>query len=142
MQAVGIDTQRQSTHIIRQNTTRPDIRFMVSWVPEQSLQTNAVRLLNFHAFQSSVDRGIVYCETVDDTTTLATLINAPFYVGHMDSEARSAAVCCWLSGQSRWLCATSAFAQGVDYGHVTYILHYRIPKHMMLYIQQSGRLSR
>ena len=31
--------------------------------------------------------------------------------------------------------------QGIDYGHVIYILHYCIPKHMMLYIQQSGWLS-
>jgi superfamily II DNA helicase RecQ len=115
---------------------------MVSRIPQQSLQTSAVRLLNYHVFQSSVDRGIVYCETVDDATTLATLIDAPLYVGHMDGEARSAAVRCWLSGQSRWLCATSAFAQGIDYGYVTYVLHYRIPKHMTLYAQQSGRLSR
>lgn len=60
----------------------------------------------------------------------------------MNAEARSASLSRWTSGQSRWLCATSAFAQGIDYSHVTYVLHYRVPKHITLYAQQSGRLAR
>ncbi|KAG6374249.1 hypothetical protein JVT61DRAFT_4263 [Boletus reticuloceps] len=115
---------------------------MVTQTKEQTLQSCAVRLLNHHSFHSLADRGIVFCDTVDDATTLANLINAPFYVGPMDGEARSTALRRWRSGHSRWLCATSAFAQGVDYGHVTYVLHYRVPKHMTLFAQQSGRLAR
>ncbi|KAF8123160.1 P-loop containing nucleoside triphosphate hydrolase protein, partial [Boletus edulis] len=140
--AVGIDAQRQSVLVIRENTARPDIQFLVSRVPEESLQTYAIRILSRHTFHSFADRGIVYCETVEDATVLSNLIQAPFYIGPMDAEARSASVSRWLSGQSRWLCATSAFAQGIDYSHVTYVLHYRVPKHITLYAQQSGRLAR
>lgn len=115
---------------------------MVSRVPEDSLQTFTIRILDCHTFLSPLDRGIVYCETVEDATVLANLANVPLYVGPMDAEARSMSLRPWLSGRSRWLCATSAFAQGIDYGHVTYVLHYHIPKHVTLYAQQSGRLAR
>ncbi|KAF8549215.1 hypothetical protein OG21DRAFT_1500556 [Imleria badia] len=140
--SIGIDTQHYPVHVIRGITTRPDIHFMVSQVPQDSLQTFTVRLLERHIFQSPLDRGIVYCETVEDATVLANLVDTPLYVGPMAADARSVSLRSWLSGRSRWLCATSAFAQGIDYGHVTYVLHYRIPKHITLYAQQSGRLAR
>ncbi|KAG6371443.1 P-loop containing nucleoside triphosphate hydrolase protein [Boletus reticuloceps] len=115
---------------------------MVSRTSQQTLQSFAVRLLKYHSFHSLPDRGIVFCETVDDATTLANLIDAPTYMGPMNNDARRAALQQWFSGRSRWLCATSAFAQGIDYGHITYVLHYRIPKHLTLFAQQSGRLAR
>lgn len=115
---------------------------MVSHQQEASLQDFILRVINHHIFSSPLDRGIVFCDTVEDATVLANLIGAPFYVGRMDAQARSQAVNTWLSGRSKWLCATSAFAQGIDYSHVTYVIHYRIPKHITLHAQQSGRLAR
>lgn len=51
------------------------------------------------------------------------------------------AVNTWLSGQSKWLCAMSVFVQGIDYSHVTYMIHYWISKHITLHAQQSGQLA-
>lgn len=142
LQAAGIDTQRQPIHVIRQSTARPDIQFLVTHINNDRLFEFTVRVISHHAFQSTLDRGIVFCEYVDDAKSLAEHIGAPFYIGKMDAESRSTAQNRWRSGSSKWICATSAFAQGIDYGHVTYVLHFRIPKHMTLHAQQSGRLAR
>lgn len=128
--------------MVREPISRSNIQYTVSHQPESTLQDFTLRIINHHIFLSPLDRGIIFCDTVEDATVLAGHIHAPFYVGRMDAPARSQAINIWLTGRSRWLCATSAFAQGIDYSHVSYVIHYRIPKHMTLHAQQSGRLAR
>ncbi|KAH0825702.1 hypothetical protein J3R83DRAFT_10809 [Lanmaoa asiatica] len=66
LQAAGIDTQRQPTHVIRQSTARPNIQFLVTRINNDRLFEFTVRVISHHAFQSTLDRGIVFCEYVDD----------------------------------------------------------------------------
>ncbi|KIJ57793.1 hypothetical protein HYDPIDRAFT_34786 [Hydnomerulius pinastri MD-312] len=135
--AVGIDIQRYDICTIREPTSRSNIRFNVTQVQEAHLIDYSSRIIEWHIFQSPVDRGLVFCDLVEDAKTIAARIIAPFYIGSMDHEVRSIAQTQWTSGHSRWLCATSAFAQGIDYGHVTHVVHIRIPKHITLHAQQS-----
>ncbi|KIJ09038.1 hypothetical protein PAXINDRAFT_102375 [Paxillus involutus ATCC 200175] len=140
--AVGLDSRQQPIRVIREPTSRANIRFNVTKVLAPQLINYVSHIITHHVFRSPADRGIAFCEFVDDAKDLAARTSVPFYVGAMDREARSIAQATWTSGRSRWLCATSAFAQGIDYGHVTYVLHVRVPKHATLHAQQSGRLAR
>lgn len=118
-----------------------NIQFIVLSQPESSLQDFALHIINHHTFPSPPDHSIIFCEIVEDAMVLAGHIKAPLYVGHMNAQAQFQAVKIWLSGGSRWLCATLGFAQGIDYSHVSYVIRYQIPKHMTLHTQQSSWLT-
>jgi hypothetical protein len=88
------------------------------------------------------DRGIVYCYAVDDCKALSEQTGIPYYIGPMDAAEKPVVAQNWRRGQYRWIIATSAFSEGIDYPHVRVVLNLEAPHGLCEYDQMAGRAGR
>lgn len=90
---------------------------------------------------------LVYCSTREECDDLARWLRSagfeavPYHAGLPAAEksARSAA---FRAGRLRVVCATSAFGMGVDYPHVSLVVHFSMPRDLESYWQEVGRAGR
>lgn len=88
------------------------------------------------------DRGVIFVSRVALTKEIMAQLGCPRYVGEMDSEARNIVFEAWRLGESsKWMVATEAFGQGVDYSHVRATVHEN-PDSIVNWYQECGRAGR
>lgn len=88
------------------------------------------------------DRGIIYVSRVALAHEIAEALNCPKYIGSMDTAARDEAFESWRQGlASKWIVATEAFGQGVDFAHVRITIHEN-PSSLVNWYQECGRAGR
>jgi superfamily II DNA helicase RecQ len=83
---------------------------------------------------------VVYCQTVPQTKTLATLLQCDAYHHHAaDKDIKMRA---FQSGEQSLIVSTSAFGMGVDISNIRVIIHIDEPRSLLDYAQESGRAGR
>ena len=135
-----------STRVIRaSSTSRPNIKFTtirIDGSAEKVYEAIKHDVESKHILLEE-DRGIVFCNTVKQAELFSLKLENPLYVGNLNTDERRKAFAEWVSGsKSRWLVATSAFAFGVDYPHVRYVLFAGCPRDLVSFAQMSGRAGR
>jgi hypothetical protein len=135
---------------IRSNPNRPELRFVVynRRTPNVQIRSQKDKYRTLLRILRAADRNdesaIVYVNTTREAERLARRletsgINARFYHGQMDDQARKDVQDMFLEGQIRTIVATKAFGMGVDKSDIRYVIHYQIPGDLESYFQEAGR---
>ena len=98
-------------------------------------------------FARGTGSGLVYCRTRKQAEQTAQLlarhhVPAAHYHAGLAPEQRTEVQTRWLRGQTRVVCATSAFGMGIDKPDVRLVVHWQMPETLEAYYQQAGRAGR
>ena len=138
---------------VDRNPNRPELRFVVYNRTSPGFQVRSKRdklriLLRIlrHADRHD-ENAIVYVNTTREAERLARRLeamglDARYYHGKMDDQARKDVQDMFLEGQIKVIVATKAFGMGVDKPDVRYVVHYQIPGDIESYFQEAGRAGR
>ena len=93
------------------------------------------------------ESSIVYVNTTREAERVAARLeraglDARFYHGKMDDQARKDVQDMFLEGQINTIVATKAFGMGIDKQDIRYVIHYQIPGDIESYFQEAGRAGR
>lgn len=116
----------------------------------RAVETEAERWLELVAALKGVrapESALVYChsrEEVDDLARWLRSLGMPAVAYHagLPSEERVARSHAFRAGRLRLVCATSAFGMGIDYPHVSRVVHFSMPRDLESYWQEVGRAGR
>ncbi len=138
---------------IDRNPNRPELRFVVynRTSPGFQIQSKRDKLRILLRILRHADRhdesAIVYVNTTREAERLARRLeamglDARYYHGKMDDQARKDVQDMFLDGQIRIVVATKAFGMGIDKPDIRYVVHYQIPGDIESYFQEAGRAGR
>ena len=157
LQQVGLRSSRL-VHCVRMRTSRPNIFYSTQRLRtrgEMTIQqtvhntifkyvhdcTGQQRIIIYYRSRSTLWQ-VIAC--FDATASLET----PPSKGHaactaqLDPNERAKQIQNWFSGTSPIMHATNAFGQGIDYDHVTKVIHVGCPSSLIEYAQETGRAGR
>lgn len=129
-----------NAEIITASFLRPNLQFIVQQVP---VKLHTLRgILN-----ETIGAIIIYCNTRNNVTQLATLLKAYGYkVGEyhagMPIQNRQAVQKNWMNDITPIVVCTSAFGMGINKGGVRLVVHYDLPNSLEQYYQEAGRAGR
>lgn len=139
---------RPSTLIIRAPTNRPELRYHVHQCRQPSdvirFSLNLVHSLHRHMFQPD-SRGIIFCRTVAESTSVASSLDCAVYNSHLSSDVKAGVQDSWMAGQTpgqQWISATSSFVHGIDAPYVDAVIFVGIPYGLIDFLQASARGGR
>lgn len=138
---------------IERNPNRPELRFIVynRTSPGFRIRNRRDKLRILLRILRTADRrnesAVVYVNTTREAERLARRLemmglDARFYHGQMDDQARKEVQDMFLDGQINIIVATKAFGMGIDKPDIRYVVHYQIPGDMESYFQEVGRAGR
>ncbi len=92
-------------------------------------------------------QGIVFCHTVQQCNDMKDRLKgrgipADVYHSKVGANLKELGAQSWLNGDVDVICATSAFAAGVDNPHCRFVIHLGIPRSIHEYLQEAGRAGR
>jgi len=132
-----------SVDVIRADTCRKNVKYeSIKVDPTELLHQVQVHMAAEEAAFLPLDRGIVFCQTVNTAETLAASAGCQYYVGPLEAAQKPAVASAWQAGKNRWIVATSAFSEGVDYASVRVVIIMEAPRGMLEYDQMAGRVGR
>ena len=130
----------KNANVITDLFLRPNLKYSIHKVPVkiQVLRT-ILNELNGSA--------IIYCNTRNNVTQLAQLLNAygypvDEYHAGMPIEARKKVQANWMTNITPIVVCTNAFGMGINKGDVRKVIHYDIPSSLEQYYQEAGRAGR
>lgn len=138
---------------VDRNPNRPELRFAVYNRNSPGFQVRSKRdklrilLRILRTADRNDESAIVYVNTTREAERLARRLeamglDARYYHGQMDDQARKDVQDMFLEGQIKIIVATKAFGMGVDKPDIRYVVHYQIPGDIESYFQEAGRAGR
>lgn len=138
---------------IQKNPNRPELRFVVYNQSNPGLRIQSKRdklralLRILKAADKRNESSIIYVTTTREAERLARRLEsmgleARFYHGKMDDQARKDVQDLFLDGQINIIVATKAFGMGIDKPDIRYVIHYQVPGDIESYFQEAGRAGR
>ena len=129
--------------IVRQTCDRPNITLLVKAKKSDGKDQIVDFILDSHNGQC----GIVCCLQRSDTTDMAYFlqtrgINSTYYHGALDPHKKKENFQTWQDGKAQVMCATVAFAMGINKADVRFVIHLSISQSLECYVQEFGRASR
>lgn len=135
-----------NTLIIRTSSSRSEIRYMLEKKRSKSGNLTRISILiqtEMEQFRLQ-DRGLIFVNYLEDGEELAKRLDFEFYHGGktLSDEQRHSIVKRFFMGEKKFMICTSAYGAGNDYRHIRTCIHFGNPRHMIGYIQESGRVGR
>ena len=138
---------------ITRNPNRPELRLIVYNRTSTGMQIKSKRdkmralLRILRTADKHNENAIVYVSTTREAERLARRLeamglNARYYHGKMDDQARKDVQDMFIDGQINIIVATKAFGMGIDKQDIRYVIHYQIPSDIESYFQEAGRAGR
>lgn len=124
---------------------RPNLKLQVLALEEE--ETRWLFLLASLREIRPPESALVYCATREETDEVARWLRSagitaiPYHAG-LPAEERSSRSRAFREGRLRVVCATSAFGMGIDYPHVTRVVHFSLPYSLEAYWQEVSRAGR
>lgn len=141
------ETSLQSSSIfIRAPTYRPNLRYHILPVTEDiklHIATKLAKHLESEYFQSD-SRGIIFCETIAMTKTVAQWFKGCLSHSEMNAQSRLDLQNNWFmpGGSYTWMVATSGFIHGIDHPKVDAVIIIGKSFGLINLVQASGRAGR
>ncbi len=90
---------------------------------------------------------IVFCNTREDTATVATFLarqglDAELLSGELSQNKREAVMATVKSGATQFLVATDVAARGIDISDLSHVINYSLPEDPATYLHRTGRTGR
>ncbi|KAH7908979.1 hypothetical protein BJ138DRAFT_1103052 [Hygrophoropsis aurantiaca] len=135
---------------IRAPLTRANIKYSVKKIADNDSIEKEVKNAVNSMHIGADDRAIIYFETIAMCKKMAQELGIAYYTSqiHADSsrnaEEKSARFRVWRAGEQplhRWMFATCAFGEGIDFPSVILVISIN-PHSMLQFLQESGRLGR
>jgi superfamily II DNA helicase RecQ len=125
---------------IRACTTRPNIRYVVSWCERGKSQEMALGMCRRQRrLLRNGKKGVIYSNSKVQCEEIARELNCLYY--HAEVIDRAERLEEWVK-EGGWIVATSALGTGVDFPGVVFVLHVGMPWSMIDFAQESGRGGR
>jgi ATP-dependent RNA helicase DeaD len=114
---------------------------------ETSPDFHKVRALVALLDQEAPRTAIIFCNTRDDTATVATYLSrqgmdAEILSGELPQNKREQVMNRVRQGQTQFLVATDVAARGIDISHLTHVINYALPSDPAVYLHRTGRTGR
>ncbi|KAE9386678.1 hypothetical protein BT96DRAFT_513503 [Gymnopus androsaceus JB14] len=133
---------------IRHYTGRKNLKYLMEKIDDDTdILPRIESLVNGQGVQlEGKERGIIFCQMIDDVNALCETLKSPVYHGDLDNEARDKATEVWRKGKSfsdRWMLCThdQAFGQDINYPHVRITIH-KNPRELINWVQETGQAGR
>ncbi|EDN04941.1 conserved hypothetical protein [Histoplasma mississippiense (nom. inval.)] len=141
---------RADISLFRARTCRPNVAYRV-WQPiiegseygglNRWFQApSVVRFIQDRMRRTGEGKGVVYCQTVNQVTTMASALGCEAYHHHQIDKAGILER--FRQGQYQVIVATSALGMGIDIPNIRSIIHVGRPRSLLDYGQESGRAGR
>ncbi|MGC6493634.1 MAG: DEAD/DEAH box helicase [Myxococcota bacterium] len=106
-----------------------------------------VRSLLFLLDNEEPTSAIIFCNTREDTATVATYLDrqgldVQLISGELSQARRSAVMRRIKSGEVRFLVATDVAARGIDISNLSHVINYALPQDAAVYLHRTGRTGR
>ncbi len=93
------------------------------------------------------DNAIVFCNTREDTATIATYLDkqgvpCQLLSGELPQKKREQVMAKMKAGAIRVLAATDVAARGIDISNLTHVFNYNLPQDPAVYMHRIGRTGR
>ena len=97
--------------------------------------------------QEAPKSAIIFCNTRDETATVATYLSrqgmdAEILSGELPQNKREQVMNRVRKGQTQFLVATDVAARGIDISHLTHVINYALPSDPAVYLHRTGRTGR
>ncbi|KAK1228196.1 hypothetical protein PQX77_008773 [Marasmius sp. AFHP31] len=136
---------------IRRSTGRPNLKYEVEEINGDTyVEEVKSRVEKLEERMEKDERGLIFTRTIEQTETIARALSIPHYVSVLDSDPvenhrlKDEAEKRWRMGErykDRWMSATQAFGNGIDYAKVRYI-YLLDPSDILEFAQEMGRAGR
>ncbi|KKZ66219.1 hypothetical protein EMCG_08055 [[Emmonsia] crescens] len=141
---------RADISLFRGRTCRPNVAYRV-WLPmiegseygglKRWFQApSVVRFIQKRMRRTGEGKGVVYCQTVNQVTTMASALGCEAY--HHQQIDKAGILERFRQGGHRVIVATSALGMGIDIANIRSIIHVGRPRSLLDYGQESGRAGR
>ncbi len=136
----------QSTRIIRTPTFRPNISYNI--VRYDSNVTVKLRLIHDIAklmesyFMSEGQIGIIFAQDIADVELIAQALHCSRSHSHLNAVDRARDYQAWISGDVRWMAATTTLTHGIDRPNIAVCIFLHLVYGLLYLVQGSGCLLR
>jgi ATP-dependent RNA helicase DeaD len=114
---------------------------------ETSPDFHKVRSLLYLLDLEQPTSAIVFCNTREDTATVATFLDkqgldVQLLSGELPQGRRSQVMAKVKSGEVKYLISTDVASRGIDISRLSHVINYSLPKDPPIYLHRSGRTGR
>jgi ATP-dependent RNA helicase DeaD len=132
---------------LRMSTDTDKVEGIEHILYETSPDFHKVRALVALLDQEAPKSAIIFCNTRDDTATVATYLSrqgmdAEILSGELPQNKREQVMARVRKGQTQFLCATDVAARGIDISNLTHVVNYSLPNDPAIYLHRTGRTGR
>lgn len=150
---ISPDTQRIVRRYLRDpldvmlSTDADGVELLTHSLYETSPAMHKARALLYVLDVEDPDSAIIFCNTREDTATVATYLDrqgldVQMLSGELSQSRRNAVMRRVKSGAVRFLVATDVAARGIDISDLSHVVNYSLPQDPDVYLHRTGRTGR
>jgi len=142
-----VDTYLKDAENIRLSTDADNVELIEHILYETDAAVHKVRSLLFLLDTEDPTSAIIFCNTREDTATVASFLDrqgldVQLLSGELSQARRSQVMKKVKSGDVRYLVATDVAARGIDISDLSHVINYSLPSDPRIYLHRSGRTGR
>lgn len=150
---IGADTQRLVQRFLKEpeevflSTDADGVELIDHVIYETQHGVHKARALLYLLDLEAPTSAIIFCNTREDTATVATFLDrqgldVQLLSGELSQSRRSAVMKKVKAGEVRFLVATDVAARGIDISDLSHVINYSLPADPAVYLHRSGRTGR
>jgi ATP-dependent RNA helicase DeaD len=132
---------------IRLSTDTDKVEGITHVAYETSPNFHKARALLAIIDQEEPNSAIIFCNTREDTATVATYLarqglDAELISGELPQNKREQVMARVMAGETQFLVATDVAARGIDISDLSHVINYSLPDDPAVYMHRTGRTGR
>ncbi|MCB9678782.1 MAG: DEAD/DEAH box helicase [Alphaproteobacteria bacterium] len=138
---------KEGAENIRLSTDADNVELIEHIIYETDPAVHKVRSLLYLLDTEDPTSAIIFCNTREDTATVASFLDrqgldVQLISGELSQARRSQVMKKVKSGEVRFLVATDVAARGIDISDLSHVINYSLPQEAAVYLHRSGRTGR
>ncbi|MCB9671939.1 MAG: DEAD/DEAH box helicase [Alphaproteobacteria bacterium] len=142
-----VDAYLDAPEDIRLSTDGDNVELVEHVLYETDPAVHKVRSLLFLLDTEDPTSAIIFCNTREDTATVASFLDrqgldVQLLSGELSQARRTQVMKKVKSGAVRFLVSTDVAARGIDISDLSHVINYSLPQDASVYLHRSGRTGR